>query len=119
LGDPPIQKSKNLPGGIIFMAKYSDELKAQVIKECQQIDNVALVARRHDIAYTTVYTWLKKARKNGSIKALPKGTEKQLKAYKKRLSKLGNENDQLKKLLAEKELELAILRDLRDSVNPR
>jgi transposase len=100
------------------MAQYSDELKAQVIKECQQIDNVALVARRHDIAYTTVYTWLKKAKKNGSIKKLPKDAKKQLKAYKKRVNKLGTENDQLKKLLAEKELELAILRDLRDSINP-
>ncbi|MTI62086.1 MAG: transposase [Firmicutes bacterium] len=100
------------------MAQYSDELKAQVIKEFQQIDNVALVARRHDIAYTTVYTWLKKTKKNGSIKALPKDVEKQLKAYKKRVNKLGTENDQLKKLLTEKELELAILRDLRDSINP-
>jgi len=32
--------------------------------------------------------------------------------------KLGDENDQLKILLAEKELELAILRDLRDTSNP-
>ncbi len=100
------------------MAKYSDKLKVQVVKECQQIGNISLVARKHDIAYNTVYSWVKKAKKNGSIKALPKDEKKKLKAYKKRVSKLGNENDQLKKLLAEKELELAILRDLRDSVNP-
>ena len=99
--------------------KYSDELKQQIIKECRQIGNTALVARRHNISSNTVYTWLKKARENGSIKTLPKDEKKQLKEFKKRVSKLGTENDQLKKLLAEKELELAILRELRDTVNPQ
>ena len=99
--------------------KYSDELKQQIIKECRQIGNTALVARRHNISSNTVYTWLKKARENGSVKTLPKDEKKQLKEFKKRVSKLGTENDQLKKLLAEKELELAILRELRDTVNPQ
>lgn len=72
--------------------KYSDELKEQVVKEYREIGNVALVARRHDISKNTV---------------------------KNRLKKVSIENDQLKKLLAEKELEIAILRVLRDSVNPR
>jgi transposase len=65
-----------------------------------------------------VYTWLKKVKKNGSIKTLPKDEKKKFKEVKKRLNKLGDENDQLKILLAEKELELAILRDLRDTSNP-
>ena len=99
--------------------KYSDELKQQIIKECRQIGNTALVARRHNISSNTVYTWLKKARENGSVKTLPKDEKKQLKEFKKRVSKLGTENDQLKKLLAEKTLELAILRELRDTVNPQ
>jgi transposase-like protein len=99
--------------------RYSDEFKEQVIKECRQIGNTALVARRHDISYTTVYTWYSKAKKNGSVKSLPKDKKKQYKEVKKRLNKLGTENDQLKKLLAEKELELAILRDLRDQSNPQ
>ena len=38
---------------------------------------------------------------------------------KKRVNKLGTENNQLKKILAEKELELAILRDLRDQSDPQ
>ena len=59
--------------------KYSDELKQQIIKECREIGNTALVARRHDISSNTVYSWLKKARKNGSVKSLPKDKEKQLK----------------------------------------
>jgi hypothetical protein len=36
-----------------------------------------------------------------------------------RLKALGAENDRLKRIVAEKELELAILRELRDRVNPR
>ncbi|SDC85943.1 Transposase and inactivated derivatives [Candidatus Frackibacter sp. WG12] len=99
--------------------KYSDELKAQVVKECREIGNIALVARRHDISKNTVYSWVNKAKKNGSVKSLPKNKDKQFKEIKKRLNKLGTENDQLKKLLAEKELELAILRDLRDQSNPQ
>ena len=56
---------------------------------------------------------------NGSIKPLSREKEKQFKEVKNRLEKVSTENDQLKRLLAEKELELAILRDLRDSINPR
>mgnify|MGYP006293391515 CR=1 FL=1 len=98
---------------------YSDELKQQIIKECREIGNTALVARRHNISSNTVYTWLKKAKENGSIKSLPEDKEKQLKEFKKRTSKLSSENDQLKRILAEKELELAVLRDLRDQMDPQ
>lgn len=99
--------------------KYSNELKQQIIKECREIGNTALVARRHNISKNTVYSWLKKANKNGSVKALPKDKEKRLKEFKKRTSKLSSENDQLKRILAEKELELAVLRDLRDQSDPQ
>lgn len=37
----------------------------------------------------------------------------------KRLKEVSTENDRLKRLLADKELELAILRELRDIQNPR
>lgn len=39
---------------------YSDELKEQIIKECQETGNVAIVARRHNISPNTVHTWFKK-----------------------------------------------------------
>jgi predicted RNase H-like nuclease (RuvC/YqgF family) len=58
-------------------------------------------------------------RKRGSTEPLPRDEQKRLKEVEKRLGKLSQENDQLKRLVAEKELELAILRDLRDSVNPQ
>lgn len=99
--------------------QYSDEFKEQIVKECRQVDNVALVARRHEISKSTVYAWVRKARKNGSVKSLPKDQKKKLKETSKRLEKVSSENDQLKKILAEKELELAILRDLRDQSDPQ
>jgi transposase len=99
--------------------KYSNELKVLVVQESRQIGNIALVARRHNISRNTVYGWVKKAKEYGSIKLLPKNKERQFKEIKRRVNKLGNENNQLKKLLAEKELELAILRDLRDQINPQ
>lgn len=99
--------------------QYSDEFKEQIVKECRQVDNTALVARRHEISKSTVYSWIKKARKTGSVKSLPKDEKKKLKETSQRLEKVSSENDQLKKLLAEKELELAILRDLRDQSDPQ
>jgi len=108
--------------GVIVLGKrktYSNQLKQKVVDECRQIGNTALVARRHGISKHTVYTWVSKFKKEGSFKTLPKDKKKQLKEYEKRVNKLGSENDQLKKILAEKELELAILRDLRDKANPQ
>jgi len=51
---------------------YSDELKEQVVHECQQMGNVSLVARRHGISKPTVYSWVRKYKENGSIRALSK-----------------------------------------------
>lgn len=99
--------------------KYSDETKAQIVKECREIGNTALVARRHNISKHTVYSWVKKAKETGSAKSLPKDEKKKIKEIENRLNKMSDENDNLKKLVAEKELELSILRELRDEVNPR
>jgi len=99
--------------------EYSDEFKGMIIKECQETGNVALVARRHEMSPNTIHTWLKKLRKNGSVKVLPKVKDEQHKAMKKQLQEVSTENDRLKRLLAEKELELAILRELMDIRNPR
>lgn len=99
--------------------QYSDEFKEMIIKECQETGNAALVARRHEISVNTVHTWVKKKRKNGSVKSMPKGNDHHNRAMEKQLKEVGTENDQLKRLLAEKELELHILRELRDTQNPR
>jgi transposase-like protein len=99
--------------------QYSDELKELIIKECQETGNVALVARRHEMSPNTIHTWLSKYRKNGSVKTMPKAKDDRQKALEKQLKEVSTENDRLKRLLADKELELAILRELRDIQNPR
>ncbi len=98
---------------------YSDEFKEQVIQECYEVGNIAVVARRHDLSKSIVYTWMNKKKKHGSTKALSKDKDKRLKELNDRLESATKENDQLKKIVAEKELELTILRDLRDRVNPQ
>jgi len=101
------------------MQHYTDEFKKQVLAEVDQVGNVALVARRYQISENTIYTWIAKRRRNGSVSALPKAKVKRLKELEERLKQVSIENERLKRLLAEKELELAILRELKERVNPR
>jgi transposase len=98
---------------------YTKEFKEQVLAECQQIGNVALVARRHGISASTVHTWRAAFKKRGSIEPLPGAEAERLNEMARRINDMSIENDMLKKLLAEKELELAVLRDLGDISNPR
>jgi len=95
--------------------KYTVEFKTQVIKEAIETGNCAAVARRYDINSNIVSRWVREAKNKGktvSSNALDKLHEnfeaKQLKA----------ENEQLKKLLGEKELENQFLRDLLKKTNP-
>lgn len=99
--------------------QYSDEFKEMIIKECQETGNVALVARRHEISANTIHTWIHKKRNNGQAKALPGKKDDRQKALERQLKEVSTQNDKLKRLLADKELELAILRELRDKQNPR
>lgn len=99
--------------------EYTTEFKEQLVKECQEVQNVSLVARRHNISPNTIHTWIRKAKKFGSSNPLPKNEMKRVQEIEKRLENLGEENNTLKKLLGEKELELAVLRELRDKTNPR
>jgi len=98
---------------------YDQEFKEQIIRECQEVGNAALVARRHGLSKNTVHSWLQASRRNGSIVPLPKNKEQRLIEVENRLETLGRENERLKRIVAEKELELAILRELRDMVNPQ
>lgn len=68
--------------------QYSDELKEEIIKECQETGNVAIVARRHNISSNTIHTWLKKYRKTGSVKTLPKAGNDRNKALEKQLQEV-------------------------------
>jgi transposase-like protein len=99
--------------------RYDQGFKEQIVRECQEVGNAALVARRHGLSKNTVHNWLKASRRNGSVVPLPKDKEQRLREAERRLEELSRENDRLKRIVAEKELELAILKELRDLANPR
>ena len=90
---------------------YSEEVKEQVLREVEETGNMTLVARNHNIPFTTINTWVKKkknAAKGGSTRG-PKSRNFNSSNCNKELEK---ENDLLKKTLGEKDLEIAILKDL-------
>ncbi|MFZ5943197.1 MAG: transposase, partial [Bacillota bacterium] len=43
---------------------YPKEFKEQIIRETQEIGSVHAVAKRHEIAPTTIYGWIKNRDKN-------------------------------------------------------
>jgi transposase len=63
--------------------QYTEEFKEQSIKECQEVGNIALVARRHDVSPTTIYTWVRKTEKLGSTNKLPKNEAKRVRKIEK------------------------------------
>ena len=76
--------------------QYTEEFKEQIIKECQEVGNVALVARRHDISSNTIHNWIRKAQRRGSITPLPKNEEKRICEVENRLEAISKENNHLR-----------------------
>lgn len=99
--------------------RYPKEFKDQMIQEAAETGNVAQVAKRHEISPKTLYRWISQSKhkawqhtSNGAKKTavyVPSNQE---------FKQLEKENNQLKKLLGEKDLEIAILRDLIKKKNP-
>jgi transposase-like protein len=52
--------------------QYNEEFKEQIIKECNEVGNVSMVARRHEISSNTIYGWISAAKKRGTVKPLPR-----------------------------------------------
>ncbi|CAM3692423.1 MULTISPECIES: transposase [Brevibacillus] len=92
--------------------QYSNEFKMQVVKEALESGNRAAVARRYELHYNVVQRWMKDA-DAGKFEDFNMAVVDD--AGSKALVK---ENDQLKRLLGEKDLEIAILRDLIKKKNP-
>ena len=42
------------------LRSYRKKFKAQIIKECIETNNYAVVAKQHDVPATTVYTWFRR-----------------------------------------------------------
>lgn len=85
--------------------RYSEEFKRQIIKEVEEVGNASLVARKHDVVPGTVTRWVRES-KMVNITNNPLNID-----YSTSFS-LDKENEQLKKLLGEKDLEIAILKNL-------
>ncbi|SFA52711.1 Transposase and inactivated derivatives [Parageobacillus thermantarcticus] len=92
--------------------KHSKEFKLQVVKEALEVGNKALVARRYELSPNLVQRWVK-AYEEGKL-----GQEMVSSSSSAEIKRLEEENEQLKKLLGEKDLEIAILRDLIKKKNP-
>lgn len=85
----------------------------QIVKKAIKTENGSIVAQRHDISSSIVNRWVRTYKKYGTLypkKEQPQtnGNNSSLKEYKTVLQ----ENEKLKKLVGEKDLETAILHDL-------
>ena len=74
--------------------RYTDEFKRQIVKEVVMSENCALISRRYNLVYGTVKRWVLESRKSN-----------------KDMDVITKENEQLKKILVEKELEIVSLKD--------
>jgi transposase-like protein len=82
--------------------RFTDEFKQQIIREAKETRNCALVARNHALSPSQVAKWVRE-----TDYPVPEGIP-----LTKETKELVKQNNMLKKLLAEKELENAILQDL-------
>lgn len=92
--------------------RHSKEFKIQVIKEAMETGKTSVVARRYELNANMVTRWVREY-KDGKYGDVDVTTVPDLDS-----KQLSNENDHLKKILGEKDLEIAILRDLVKKQNP-
>ncbi|WP_405082309.1 transposase [Paenibacillus chitinolyticus] len=90
-----------------------------MIQEAKEVGNAVQVARRHDINPKMLYHWIEQSEHtdwkttDSSSKAVAANTPSP-----QEFRSLEGENKQLKELLGEKDLEVAVLRDLLKMQNP-
>lgn len=99
--------------------RYPKSFKEQVIKEVQEVGNALAVAKRHGISDKTIYRWIHES-KHKAWEETPADAKKVLTYIPspKEFKQIESENDQLKKILGEKDLEIAILRELVKKAHP-
>ena len=96
--------------------RYTQEFKDQVIKEAMETGNSAIVARRYELSGSLVARLVRDF-KNGKYNA-NSSNNSNINGLAKENQHLFRENEQLKKMLGDKELEIAILKDLIKKKNP-
>ena len=90
------------------------------MQEVKEVGSISLVGRKHWIASSTIFTWIKKSQGRDEIKTKPR--KKALiegKNNVEELNEVTQENDKLKRILGEKDLEISILKDLLKKANPQ
>lgn len=99
--------------------RYTVEFKEQVLKEVREVGNASQVARRHGLTPKIVHNWMAKSKHQDWQSAAREA--KKVTSYvpsPAEFKELETENDKLKKILGDKDLEIAILRDLVKKANP-
>ncbi len=79
-------------------SRFSEEQMVRILREADQAP-MPEVAKRHGVSEQTLYTWRKRY---GKLEAVDV----------RRLRQLEQENGKLKKLLAERDLELEVLKEI-------
>lgn len=102
--------------------RHSPETKLRVVKEALETGNVSVVARRYDLSSSMASKWVRQYKQHGEA-AFTAGSNgrtggQQFSLSEKEYRQLEAENERLKKILGEKDLEVAILRDLAKKQNP-
>lgn len=80
-------------------SKFTDEQMVQILREADRENNVTATAKKHGISDQTIYVW---RRRFGAM--TPDDTRK--------LKTLESENAKLKKLLADRLLEIDVLKEI-------
>jgi putative transposase len=84
--------------GAMRQSRFSDEQMVGIIREADR-DAVSEVAKRHGISEQTIYTWRKRF---GELRSEDV----------RRLRQLEAENARLKKLVAERDLEIEVMKEV-------
>lgn len=99
--------------------RYPKEFKEQLIQEAKEIGSVGQVAKRHGISAKSLYRWIEES-KHKSWRETPKEAKKVVSYLPspQEYKSLESENEKLKQILGEEDLEIAILKDLVKKKNP-
>lgn len=90
--------------------QFTNEQKIKIAKEAIEAGNASLVGRRYQIHGTVVARWVRAFQQHGDAGFRQNRTLSEPRPDAE-LRGLASENDRLKKLLGEKDLEIMILKD--------
>lgn len=98
---------------------YSEEYKGKVVKEAIEVGNVTMVARKYGLSQKTLNNWVQKVRGPLRERAVRDSAliRKEVMINPVQLQETQKQNEKLKNLLGERELEIAVLRDLLKKTN--